>query len=118
MPLTAAERSRRYRQKINEEPEKRAEYLEKCKIRAAKQKKIGELSQRERYKRKKWRENQRSSREKRAKHVEQIRRLEENTPPPSPIPYEANIIAGRRRVANRRSASYRRIKELEKKLEV
>lgn len=125
MPLTAAERARRYREKINQDVEKRAEYLRKCRERAAKQKKIEDLSDREkRSKRRKWRENQSRSRRNKAEKVEQLRRLEEITPPPSPVPiydvaggYETNRRVGRKKVANRRSASYRKIKKLEEELE-
>jgi len=130
MPLTAAEKARRYRQKINEDPEKRAEYLRKCRERAAKQKRIGDLSEREkRAKRKKWRQNQQRSRRQKIENLEQLKRLEENTPPSSPVPdadpvpeaagvHEYNRVAGRRRVAKRKSASYRKIQQLEQDLDI
>lgn len=73
MPLTAAEKARRYRQKINADPEKRAEYLRKCRERAAKQKKIHDLSDREkRHKRKKRRENQQRSRRQKSERLQEL----------------------------------------------
>lgn len=131
MALTAAERSRRYRQKLNANPEKREEYLKKCRERSRKRKKVGDLTAREqRRKRKEWRELQRKCRAN--KHIIQReqRLLDDNTPPPSPGPVEAiavlppipprtaaNLQTGRRKVAKRRSASYRKIKKLEDELE-
>lgn len=128
MPLSAAERSKRYREKLKENPEKRGKYLENARKRAAKSKQhINDLTEREkRYRRKKWRLYQEKSRQKKKIALRELDIVREFTPPATPEPdidvldnriVEINRSAGRKRVRKNKSASYIKIKKLQQELE-
>ncbi|CAH0560416.1 unnamed protein product [Brassicogethes aeneus] len=127
MGPTSAEKQRRYRERINADPEKREEYLRKMRERAHNRritkidKQIGDLSERSKIKqRKEWRDRKRRSRAnsiKRPRNLEAV--LDETAPSPLPQVTNAehhNTIRGRQKVRRDRSASYRRVKQLEKEL--
>lgn len=129
MGLTSAEKQRRYRERINADPEKREEYLWKMRERAQNRriknidKPIGDLSERakRRRKRKEWRDRKRISRANSIKKRRNLEAILDVTPPSSPRLQVANaehrnIIRGRQKVRKDRTASYRRIKQLEKEL--
>lgn len=128
MPLSAAERSKRYREKLKENPEKRNVYLEKARKRAAKSKKhITDMTDRDkRYIRKKWRLYQHKSRQLKKVKAREREIIEEFTPPATPE-HNYNEVedrvqgnnrsSGRRRVRRNKTSSYRKIKKLEEELE-
>ncbi|CAH0561747.1 unnamed protein product [Brassicogethes aeneus] len=87
-----AERARRYREKVKENPEKHQVYLRKGRERAKKSRKpIAELSTRkQRFRRKRWRLDQLKCRENKKIHRGQFEFLEEITPPGTPDPIDVN----------------------------
>lgn len=128
MGLTSAEKQKRYRERINADPAKREEYLRKMRERARRRrdlkidKLINDLSERgKRQRRKEWRDRKRKSRE----NIKQQRRPQEailSQTPPSTPDYQclqeehANTRRGRKKLRKDRTASYRRIKQLEEAL--
>ena len=128
MALTSAERSRRWRERQKQDPEKHQKYLQKEKQRYQERKKVGklknveELSEREkRAVRKQWRKNQQN---KRKKDKETKNLLSSNTPPNSPCqdlaheeaPLDGRTSRGRKKIRKDRSKAYREINKLRVKL--
>ena len=123
MALSAAEKMRRYRQRINEDPERRRQYLLKEKVRNKKKKEAGllkpitELSRRDqKAKRKYWRD---------AKNRERVRKKKLTvllSPPTSPQNDHVPTVESRqnsqaKRIRKRNLAKcYRENKELKLKL--
>lgn len=131
MPLTSAERSRLYRQRLKENPEKYSEYLMKERTRYKHRKESGDIkpisemnSRQQRNTRREWKKRKQHERE-RKKMVTPLINI---TPPTSPTegspgPFPINLrppsqkkLSGRKRVRRERSKSYRRIQALEEKL--
>ena len=128
MALTSAERSRRWRERQKQDPEKHQKYPQKEKQRYQERKKVGklknveDLSEREkRAVRKQWRKNQQN---KRKKDKETKNLLSSNTPPNSPCqdlaheeaPLDGRTSRGRKKIRKDRSKAYREINKLRVKL--
>ncbi|KAK3085700.1 hypothetical protein FSP39_007459 [Pinctada imbricata] len=132
MPLTPAERAKKYRDSIKSDPEKHRKYLEKERTRYKKRKANGEYntknkSEREkRSLRKHWRNTKRKQREQKKNIQQGIDFMLNNSPVTSPERNEVehNVAGssqaqrGRKKVRKDRARAYRTIKKLEKDLTV
>ena len=121
MALSAAEKQRRYRQRIKNNPVKYQQYLKKDLDRYHRRKvPISELSEREkRAQRKRWKKSQRDYRSRKANFL-----ASQNTPPTSPE-YSTNpapstsrqLQRGRKKVRRDKAKCYKKLSALETKLQ-
>lgn len=121
MPSSAAERMRKYRKRLKDNPEKYNEYIRKEKARYQYRKDKGDIKSILEYKpreqraiRKQWRLRKKIQRDKEKIGINDIRA----TPPQSPLEgtSDERRSAGRKKVRRDRSAAYRKIKHLEEQL--
>ncbi|XP_062609736.1 splicing factor Cactin-like [Saccostrea cucullata] len=125
MPLTSTERSRKWRERQKEDPERHRRYLEKERDRYRKRKNKGDIkgiedmSEREkRVTRKSWRKNRRNKRKKDKFILDAVNRTD--TPPNSPTGTMERrpdtSTRGRKKVRKDRAKAYREIKQMKVKL--
>lgn len=111
MPLSAAEKQRRYRERLKQDKQKYEASKEKAKIRYhSKKKLIFELSRKEvKIKRRQWRIQKTRQRD----CIRRLRNIEELTPPPTPEPlHQQNARLGRKRLRRDRTKLYKENKRL------